>query len=427
MSQISLQVQSFQNYMGKKNRTLQVSLRDQILLIFMGMCTFSSFSATLSFDFLHLPVNLPELSFMLFLFILRKQFLPIQFDKYLFVFLLLILVCSVLLSQVVSSYSLYAVLSSSRGYLYLFLFLCIYKRNNSLSLDALLYISFGSLIGWTIACVMAFQKILSNPTEPVQTYGNMIAIAVFIPIAILNKRWRIFLAGLSLLMMISFMSGIRRVILVILMVCFLAIVAYYIMRRISIIKTILISALVSLPLLFIIHPIGNYAEENLPILYYRLFTKTEMFLKGEYSESDDYRINSFRKFQDELTSYLLPQGMVSNQYIDDPKTGIYMDFPFLALSHIFSLPVALLFVFFFLVKTYKSFIIFRLTSDPSPGVFAIVTVVMIIMLFVEGSFLVHPFTTPFTGLCLGKVIYYGGRYDSFNRQRRNQWLEKSSF
>lgn len=413
--------------MGKKNRTLQVSLRDKILLIFMGMCAFSTFSATLSFDFLHLPVTLPEPFFMLFLFILRKQFLPIQFDKYLFVFLVITLVCSVLLSQVVSSYSLHAVLSTSRGYLYLFLFLCIYKRKNSLSLDALLYISFGSLIGWTIASAMAFQKILSNPEEPVQTYGNMIAIAVFIPIAILNKRWRIFFAGLSLLMMISFMSGIRRVILVILVVCFLAIVAYYIMSKISIIKIILISALVSLPLLFIIRPIGNYAEENLPILYYRLFTKTEMSLKGEYSESDEYRINSFRKFQDEFTSYLVPQGMVSNQYIDDPKTGIYMDFPFLALSHIFSFPIALLFVFFFLVKTYKSFKIFRLTSDPSPGVFAIVTVVMIIMLFVEGSFLVHPFTTPFTGLCLGKVIYYGGRYDSLNRQRRNQWLEKSSF
>lgn len=206
----------------------------------------------------------------------------------------------------------------------------------------------------------------------------------------------------------------------------LAALVYYIKRNLSIARVVIISALVALPFYFLIPFIGKYAEENVPILYYRLFTKTEESLRGESGESDEYRVNSFKKFKEEWTSYLLPQGMVSNQYIEDNKTGIYMDFPFLALSHIFSLPIAILIVLFFMIQTFKSYMLFRITSDPSPGVYAIVSFVMVVLLFVEGSFLVHPFTTPFSGFCLGKVIYYGGGYDTIMRQRHKRRLKESA-
>ena len=379
-------------------------------MILMGICVFSTFTATLSADIFHFPLTLPEPLFILFLILLKKRIFPVSIDINLFVFLIIVLLFSICLSQIVSDYSLFAVLSSSRGYLYLFLFLCIFKRENKLSLDVLLYVSFGTLIGWTISCVMAFQKLLANPSEPIQTYGNMIAVAVFLSITILYKKWNLLIVGLVLLTLISFMSGIRRVILVILITGMLAILIYYVRYKVSSFKMLFYSALVAVPLILIIPYAGNYAEENAPILYYRLFTKTEELLKGESGESDQYRVNTFKTFQDELETYLLPQGMISNQYIEDPKTGVFMDFPFLALSHIFSLPIALLIVFYFIMQTYRSYMLYKITADPSPGVFAIVTLIMIILMFVEGSFLVHPFTTPFTGLCLGKVILYSRKY-----------------
>ena len=398
----------------------KISRRDKILFVLMGMFVFSTFTATICGDILHLPLTLPEPFFIAFLILLKKQLLPVRTDKGLFGFLVIVLLFSILISQIASDYSLFAVLSSARGYLYLFLFLSIYKRNNKPTIEALLYITFGTLIGWTIACVMAFRTLLANPSDPVQTYGNMVAVAVFVSIAVLNKRWKILVAGLVLLVLISFMSGIRRVIFVILITGLLAALVYYIKKHLSIARIIIVSVLVALPFYFLIPYIGKYAEENVPILYYRLFTKTEESLKGESSESDEYRVNSFKKFIEEWTTYLLPQGMVSNQFIEDNKTGIYMDFPFLALSYIFSLPIALLIVLFFMIQTYKSYMLFRITSDPSPGVFSIVSLVMVMLLFLEGSFLVHPFTTPFSGFCLGKVIYYGGGYDALKRRRRKK-------
>lgn len=389
-----------------------ISKRDKILFVLMGMFVFSTFTATLCGEILHLPLTLPEPFFIAFLILLKKQLLPVRMDKGLFGFLVIVLILSILISQIASDYSLFAVLSSARGYLYLFLFLAIYKRDNKPSNDALLYISFGTLIGWTIACVMAFRTLLANPSDPAQTYGNMIAVALFISIATLNKKWKLLVIGLVLLMLISFMSGIRRVILVILAAGVLSILIYYIRKKLPIFKVVIVAILVAFPLYLIIPYVGRYAEENVPILYYRLFTKTEESLRGESGESDEYRVNSFKKFREEWITYLLPQGMVSNQYIEDNKTGIYMDFPFLALSHIFSLPVALFLFIFFFVKAYKSYLLYRVTGDTSPGVFAIVAFIMLMLLFVEGSFLVHPFTTPFSGLCLGKAILYAREYDA---------------
>ena len=383
-----------------------ICFRDRFLLVLMGIVVFSTLSANISV-FFHFPITLPEPFFLVFLLLLKKRLLPITIDKGIFVFLVIVLLFSIIVSQIVGKYSLYSVLSSARGYLYLFLFYAIYKKNNKLTLEELFYISFGSLMGWGLACVITFQSILNNPTENFQTYGNMITVALFIAIAILKKKWNLFVVGMVLLAIISFMSGIRRVLAVIVMAMALAILFQYLLNKKSIARLILTTGLIVVPLIFVVPVVGKYAEENAPALYFRLFTRSERFVKGESDVSDDYRRDSFREFNNDLSSYMLPRGMVSNQYLKDADTGIYMDFPFLALSYIFSFPVAVLLVMFFIIRTLQCYSYYRFTSDISAGVFAIVTMVMFLLLFVEGSFLVHPYTTPFTGLCLGKVCYYG--------------------
>lgn len=202
------------------------------------------------------------------------------------------------------------------------------------------------------------------------------------------------------------MSGIRRVILVFIVAGLLSTLVYFIREKVSILRFAVVIVLVAAPFYFVIPYVGKYAEEDVPILYYRLFTRTEETLKGETAQADENRIGFFKQFQDEITTYLLPRGMVGNQFNDDPKTGIYMDYPLLALSHILGLPITLFIILFFTLKSYKSYLLYRVTSDTSPGVYANVTTIMGMLLFVEGTILVHPFTTPLTGLCLGKIIYY---------------------
>lgn len=391
-----------------------ISSRDKFLLILMGFVVFSTFSGSIS-SFFGFPITMPEPFFLVFLLLLKDRFLPVSIDKDLFFILVIVLFFSVIISQFASSYSLYAVLSSARGYLYLFLFYAIYKKKNKLAIDDLLYISFGTLIGWSAACVMTFQNILSNPNENYQTYGNMITVALFISISILERRWKLFTIGMAFLVIICFMSGIRRVIAVILLAMVLALLFQYLKSRRSFFRLIITVALIVVPFFIIVPKIGHYAEDNVPALYYRLFTKSERFLSGDTDVSDEYRKESIRTFKEEIGSYMLPQGMVSNQYLTDEGTGIYMDFPLLALSHIFSFPVTVLIVFLFMIKTFKCYLFYRKTSDIAAGVYSIVTIVMFLLLFVEGSFLVHPYTTPFTGLCLGKVSYYGRKYNAIKQ------------
>lgn len=393
--------------MKEINNTL--SFREKVLLVLMGLFAFSTFSSTVS-SFLHFPLTLPEPFFIIFLILLRKRFLPISIDGGLFIILTIILVFSVLLSQIVGTYSLYAVLSSARGYLYLFLFYTVFKKNNKLTVDDLLYISFGTLIGWSVACIISFQNILSNPNDNFQTYGNMITVALFIIIAILKRQWKLFAVGMTLLLVISFMSGIRRVIAVILMAFVLSLLFQYLKRRKSLLRLFVTSLLIAIPFFYIVPAIGNYAEENAPALYFRLFTKSERFFSGESDTSDDYRKESFIQFQEDLGNYMLPRGMVSNQYLTDEGTGIYMDFPLLALSYIFSFPIAFLLVVFFMIKTFQCYMYYKFTTDMPAGVFTIAIMIMFFLLFVEGSFLVHPYITPFTGLCLGRVCYYSRKY-----------------
>ena len=396
--------------MKTNNFNSSIPVLDRVFFIMMGMIVFSSFSSTLCQSVLHFPMTLPEPFFVVFVLILRKYLLPANIDKRIFSYLLLALLSLIIISQIIGKYSFYSVLSSSRGYLYLFLFYSVFVKKNKLRLEELLYISFGSLLGWSIACIMAFGVILRSPNASIETYGNVIAVALFISITILKKKWWLFTFGIGLLIIISFMSGIRRVIPIIIVACAFSLFCYFLQSAKSKLRMIPILLLLIVPFFYIIPAIGEYAEKNTPSLYYRLFTKSEQLINGEISESDQARKLIIVNFQENLIDFMMPRGMVSNQYTNDKGTGAFMDFPFMALSYIFSFPLALLFVIYFLTKSFQCFFYYRLTLEESAGVYSISSIIMLLLLFIEGTFLVHPYTTPFTGMCLGSIAYYGRKY-----------------
>ena len=389
---------------------------DIILLVLMGMLSFSSLASYVSQNYLHISLSAPEVFFIPLFLLLKHKFEPIRFDKDTFAKLIILLVLLVLWSQVLGTYPLYSVLSSARGYLYLFLFYCIYKKNSSFDKVTLILICFGSIIGWFITSYFNFQLLISDTTQGHQDYGNMITVALFIIYTIMLKRWKLFAVGFVMILGICIFSGIRRVIFVVLLAMAAAVLIQVLVSKKSIIKQALFVGIIFIPIYFALPLLEQQIEELSPILHMRLFEKTEQLMEGDMSSGDDFRKTHIEAFFNNPLDNMIPKGMVSNQYLSDKGTGIFMDFPLFALAHMFGFIIALFIVAYYLIKGYKSFLLYKITKDENVGATAILSVIFFSLLFVEGSFLVYPFATPFTGMFLGRMVFYARQYDI--RRRR---------
>lgn len=402
------------------NQSISVFLysnKVKVLFFLMGMLCFSTLGSTITQSYLHLPLSLPELFFVPLYLVLKKDILPIRMDGKTFGHLFFLLIVLIFISQIVGDYSLFAVLSSSRGYLYLFLFYSIYRINTFYDEELLIIVLLGSIVGWFISSFGNFRVVVLTE-DTFQNYGNMIAVALFILFTVLRKEWGSFLVGFAMILGICVFSGVRRITLVVFIAFALAAILQMLLYTKSIIKELVLISLVVVPLIIFIPRFGSKLEAISPVLYFRLYEKTELTLSGESSISDDYRRANINKFFDNTEEYLLPRGMVSNQYLKDDGAGIFMDFPLIALSRIFSFPIAVIMVSFFLIRGLKCFFYFRRTKNVSAAVYSATGVIFFVLLFVEGSFLVYPFVTPFTGLCLGRIVFYSRQYDSLKNNTK---------
>lgn len=390
--------------------------RDSILLFFMGFLCFSAYSSRVSIQYLHLPLSLPELFFIPLFYLLKRYFKPIVFDGNKFIALFLLLIFLVLWSQVLGTFSLYSVLSSARGYLYLFLFYCVFKNDTQYDNSFFIPIFFGAIIGWFIVVLHNYRDLLLTG-EPNAQGGNMLAIALFMMYCMLQKKWPLFFSGLVFILFINVATGTRRVILVTAIAFILPVLLQLWYNKKSIFRMAIVIALVIVPISLSYNIIKESVESTSPLLYQRVFARSEASLSGETVAGDDKRSNDIKNLFDSPLEYAYPKGMVTNQYLTDKGTGIFMDFPFLALCHIFGFPLACYIVFYFCLKSYKSLLYFRKTKNVDAGVFGAMGGILLVLLFVEGSFLVHPFTTPMTGMCLGRMAFYSKQYSSLRRKK----------
>lgn len=381
------------------------------LLILMGMLCFSTLGTKIAQDYLHLPLSLPELFFIPLYIFLKKELKPIVLDKDTFFLLVILLVLLIIWSQVWGQFPIYSVLSTSRGYLYMFLFLCLFKSGRTdVNEEIIVVLCFGSIFGWFISSRMNFNAIVFEE-EALQDYGNMIAVALFMMYTILKKQWKLFFIGFVMILGICMFSGIRRVILVAALSFAIPVIMQVLSNKKSIFKQAILVGIVVLPLVAAI-PIAKSAIEDIsPILYYRIFEKSERSLHGESEISDDLRKENIKKFFNSPADFLMPKGMISNQTTIDKNVGIFMDFPLTALSHMFSLPIAIIIVLFFLSRSYKCYLLYKRRKIIAAGVYGAMGGIFFVLLFVEGSFLVFPFITPMTGMCLGRILYYSHQYD----------------
>lgn len=385
-----------------------IEFKDRLLLLTCGFIVFSPLSSIITMQFLHLPLALPELLFIPFIYLLRHRLdLRIKLTKpaiYLFCLLLLLLIIGFLLQNFRAS----SILSTSRGYLYMLLSFAVFSGKNKTSMHDIMLICLGSVVGWCVLSIEQFNlitRLAIDEDNSLSVSGNMVALVLLVSIAIINKNNKVIILAIFLGLVLSLTTGLRRQIIVF----FLAVVISYFFiltsRKGNGLKIFLIIGTFGLSLVIIYPIVDNYINDISPILHQRIFSKSEQFLTGDLSEADKIRRDFINQFLNNLDKYILPQGFVSKRTMEDVGTGIYMDFPVLELAYTLGLIILVTFVFFYFKNILKHCKNYYRNHKTESAVWATTAIVLFALLFLEGSNLNYSYITPFTGMVLGKISF----------------------
>jgi len=376
-----------------------------IALVSMGFVVFSPFGTILIMDYLGFPLSLPELLFIPYLFIFRKRYIFSPVGKMRVIVFISLWILMIFISILAQRYSLIAVISSSRTYLTLIIAYLIFSKKNNVSLDDIMYISLGATLGWLYSSVYGINLYLEGTTGVVSRVGNMIAIPLLISISVLKKHNKTLLLAIILCIAISITAGLRRQIAVFLASLFLTYGILFFKNFKKNKKQFFELILIILLFLTVLPQISNYVKENIPVLYFRVFQKSENFLKGENDQSgDSIRLENMSYLIRDFSDYIIPKGFISRRTIED-GTGNFIDFPLLELFYMFGFLLALILLLVFGIQTFRCYKQSLKTNNDSL-VFVILSIIMFMLLFLEGTFLSSAYVAPFTGYCLGQLKYH---------------------
>jgi hypothetical protein len=281
----------------------------------------------------------------------------------------------------------------------------IFKGKNETALTDILLISLGSVIGWCILTANSFF-VLSNSAysqASIAIYGNMVSLSLLISISILSRNKKFIYISLILSIFLSLTSGLRRQILIFVITLVISLIFRF-QRKIKMsLKAFLVIALFLFVVIASFGKIEKYIEDRAPLLYYRVFTRTEQFITGKFQESDQYRSKVIKSYFADIKSYLFPRGFVSKRTLQDKGAGLFMDFPFIELSYMLGIFLLLLFIISYFYYIYRHIRSYILTDNYENAVWAVSGIVLIFLTFLDGTFLNYAFITPLTGLVLGKL------------------------
>ena len=377
-----------------------------MLFTMLGLVVFSPVSSILSMSFLHLPLALPELFFLPFCFLLRRKFCSVKIKvrvisnaAFLFTVLLLCAIFS-------ATFSLFAILSNARAWIYLLLFFCLFRYDNDITLEDFKYLAVGSLIGWTGACLFNINNfILVGDYHINVTYGLMLSLPLFYSIVIYKKEKSLLTLGLILTMIIIIFCGTRRVILIATISIFTSILIIGIIKKKSILLYTLITCFAIILINTAMPVIENVVQEISPHLHFRLFTRTKTLInEGVEASQDDVRFSILSSTYEEMEKSCLPNGFISMQTDSDKSIGHYNDYPLTMLMWIFSWPIAFLILLYIMKITAKNIKAALKTGELPPFISSICLLTMLLLLFLDGSFITYAYATPITGALLGLSI-----------------------
>lgn len=390
-------------YYIEKSKNQPISVK--ISLIVMGFLVFSPFSSILVMDMLGFPMSLPELLFLPFLIIFRKRYYFSPFGSIRDIIFFSLWIIMIIISVLADNYSIVAILSSSRSYLTLVIAYLLFSKKNNVMLDDVMYISLGATLGWLYSSIYGINIYLLGYADVVSRCGNLLSIPLLISIAVFRKHNKILILSIILCIAISLTSGMRRQIVVFLMSVFLA-YGFLFLRNIKQFFTKLFTLGLPVIIFVVFLPqIKDYVESNIPDLNYRVFSKTEMFLSSvNYASGDEARLNSISDMTNNFSDYIVPKGFVSRRMIED-SGGAFIDFPLSELLYMFGAFLTVLLLSFFIIQTIRCYYQSSITNNDSM-IFVVLSIIMFMLLFLEGTFLSSSYVAPVTGYCLGRLKYY---------------------
>ena len=380
-----------------------------ILLILLGVIAFSNISVIILQNIFRINVVLPELLFFPFVVFLWNTFKEIKVNR---AHLLVMLIIWVVLFFVGNSqYSQGSIFTHARGFLYIFLFAIIFKEKETrIDGDTIFYIALGSLIGWFASCILGNFM----PESRGFTYGNLLAIPLFLSMSYVKEKKDWFYIGVLLILLITFLAGLRRVIIVFIASLILVLLVSSFRKNKNRIIPLITLSLFGVVIFSMLDTIGKVVYNFSPIIYYRVFERTSNSIETTIN-SDEERMGNFEYFQDHMFEELVPSGFLKTW---GDEFGRFNDFPVFQLSYTFGIIISAFILFFIIKCLFAS--IRKMRNNDEAYIYVVVTIVMFILLFLDGSFLVNAYITPFTGLCIGKIILFSKqsnlrRYESISK------------
>lgn len=389
---------------------------ERTLFFLIGFLVLSSFSTSLLIDRLGFPIALPELLLMPFLFFLKKfNFIKLS-KSYLWYILLYLWFVLIAIALLVSNFSPFQILSFSRGFLYLFLIYTLFLKKNDFSLNNVMFLSLGSLFGWSVSSFLNLRFLISSFSDKeLLSYGALLAIPLFISISIIKKKYTLFFIGLILMISVSLTAGLRRQIFVVLVSLLLSFFLKIIKKPKTLPIFVTFSAIIGLFFYFNFGNIDSFLAKNAPIIHNRVVVKTLRSFEGGKTDGDITRQNNFSVLYEDFDDYLFPRGFASKQTSEKSNiaVGRFNDYPLLLLSYIFGFPITLLLLLYFSKKALNNFRFYLKYNSDGAFVFFICYLIIILLCFLDGTFLTFIYAIPFTGYCLARLNFYSKRINNY--------------
>lgn len=386
--------------------------KEDFVFLMMGFFVFSSMSSIILIDYLHFPIALPELLLLPFAYLLKNIISTIKIYSKDISNVLIFIVLWLMIGIVNGEMTLISMLSYSRSWIYIILLMIAFKRDNDITNRHLLFLSFGSLIGWLIASRMNFENIIQNVLNSegeveLCTYGTMLAVPVFLSLTMKKGLYKMFAFGFVVLIITMLLANLRRLIAVGLISVFLSLIFILIKDKRKLPMYLLVGSIVVCVFLSLLPSIEEFVANVSPEMHARTFRRIGNMLEtgSTGTDSDDVRKGNFIYAMEHIFDYVLPKGMIG-------KTGDtsyrvfapFIDFPVMMLFYLFGFIITLFIMLRMVSVLLRNFYKYTRFSDETSMVSCISMVVMFVLLFLEGTFLYFPYAAPLTGVLLGRAI-----------------------
>lgn len=377
----------------------QVTKKEMCLYILFGLFAFSPISSYLVMTVLHFPMSLPEVFVIFFLPFLPKDFKKcFTFNKGVFVKNSIFLIVLLFIGMLYGNYSNSELLGTTRIYLDLIFYFSISNKQKGPNLKIIYFIALGTIIGWLFMSIINLRTFfLVSDEGGFVSLGNTFAIPLGMVAALLLKDNKKFFIYIVAALLVCLMSLVRRPLVILfcsLFIPFLFGLYGRKAKRVMFFIVILVGLL--LPSLSI------YLEKEYPIIYRRTFEKTIEFIHGESNQDDDYRKENLASFS--LFDNIIPRGLVTRN-TEKPDGGLYIDYPFYEYFYTFGL-FAFYFVARFMFKIRSLYILYKKTYDSYIYLIMFMCLVIILLSFLEGTFLSSTYIVPMTGFIFGQIRYF---------------------